>query len=527
MEGGLGEGDITNVISPLTQTCRDCTEKPSHYYLSLIFTLLFGLALVFVIIFFNIGASPTIDTLLFFTQAVYLLLEGRSEYENMKFLAFFNPNFTFDLCITPSLDNLTKVILQYATPVYILLLMAGILVLTCSKRVSRLLGKHSILQGLWLLFLITYFNIAMATFEILYCGKVGPSGGGGNDKRYVLLHDASVQCYQGLHLPFALIAWALAVFFVLPVPWYLLAVTHAPKLKPLSDVYCSQYKDRYRWWIVLSLKRRLLLVLVGVFVQDYVSRHYFLLLSVAFIVLVTMIMSPYRSPLDNYFAIFVTWALLITSINTQPGTSNSPTVRVVFTYIIVVGTLGAGLALVVFEVLLQRLGKQQQSREEFYRERLRPRLRHSRAKLREVTSSLAVRVRVQSSKDDKHELEASTASTFLPKHSTVDATGYREPLLDSQFYSSDEVDGRFGQGSTWNRSEIAPSVLQASSDSAAATAESAFTRKSFETDGEGSESGRGGGVATGTTVTEVSTWRESDSGLAAITTSYINHSNTT
>ena len=234
------------------QTCRDCTDKPAHYYLSLILTLVIGFALVMVIILFNIGASPTIDSLLFFIQTVYLLLEERSEYNSFKYLAFFNPNFTFDLCITPTLDNLSKVILQYATPVYILLLMAVILLLTCIKRVSRMTGNHSILQGLWLLFLICYFNIASATYEILYCAKVGPEG----MQQYVLIHDASVQCYTGLHLPFAIIAWVLVILFVLPLPVYLWIMNRLPKLKPISDVYSSHYKDRYRWWISMSLARR-------------------------------------------------------------------------------------------------------------------------------------------------------------------------------------------------------------------------------------------------------------------------------
>ena len=174
-----------------------------------------------------------------------------------------------------------------------------------------------------------------------------------------------------------------------------------------------------------------------------------------------------------------------------------------------------GLALVVFEVIVQRLRKQ--NIDTFYQVSMRPKLKRSHARIKEVTSSLSI----NKGREDKHELEASTASTFIPKHSTVDATGYREPLLDSQFYSSEEAD-RFA---TWNRNETAPSatVLRAPSDSSACQ-ESAFTRKKFKKEGLGER--RGGGLAAGTSVTEVSTWRESDSGLAA-TTSYINHSTTT
>ncbi len=423
------------------QTCRNCTDKPAHYYLSLVLTLVLGVALVLVVIVFNIGASPTVDSLLFFIQAVYLLLEGRSDYENFKFLAFFNPNFTFDLCITPGLNNLEKLILQYATPLYILVLMFLVLSLTYFDKISRLLGRHSILKGLWLLFLISYFNIVMATCEILYCKWVGPTvtgGGGGDRMMYVLTHDASVGCYEGLHLPFAIIAWLLVVFFVIPLPIYLLVMMRVPKLKPLSDVYCSNYKDSHRWWIQISLGRRLFLVFVGVFIQDYVSRHFGLLVAIAYIVLVTTILLPYKTHLDNIFVMFVTWMLLLTAIFSQPDIYLGGDPRQGVSFTLVVLTIVTGLVLLVLDIVLQRV--KNQSIGVFYEETVAPKLKRSLVELREALRS---RVSRNLSINAPHELEESTTSTFFPKAQTVDATGYREPLLDSQFCASDEKVDKF------------------------------------------------------------------------------------
>jgi hypothetical protein len=402
-------------------------------------------------------------------------------------LAFFNPNFTFDLCITPSLDNLGKVILQYVTPTYILLLMAAILLLTCFKRVSRMLGHHSILQGLWLLFLISYFNIANASYELLYCVKVGPIG----SQEYVLVHDASIKCYTGLHLPFAIIAWLLIILFVLPLPIYLLVFMKYPKLKPISDVYCSHYKDGYRWWIALSLARRLLLVIIGVFITDFVNRHFVLLLALAVILVLTMLMSPYKVDRDNYFVTFVTWMLLIIAINTEPYLFLAPLQGITFT--LVAGVIIFGISLVVFEVALLKIKKQTLGG--FYDEKVRPRLKKSQTKLKGLSYSVTGR-----GHSDQHELEESTVSTFIPKHNVVDATAYREPLLDSQFYSSGEAD-KFGLSSpAWSSTSVRASGKQ----------DSAFPHKRF-----GDEEGPGTPLTT-----EIRTDRSSDSGLATAHTDY-------
>lgn len=469
-----------------------------------------------VVILFNIGATPTIDSLLFFIQAIYLLLKGRSDYENFRFLAFFNPNFTFDLCITPSLDILSKLILQYVTPVYILFLMAAILMLTYFKRISRLLGRHSILQGLWLLFLISYFNIAMATFDLMYCGRVGPveTNGESNARKLVLIQDASVECYKGLHLFFAIIAFAISIFFVVPLPFYVLGMMRITKLKPISDVYCSCYKDDHRWWIFVSLARRLILVMVGVFIQDYVNRHFGLLVAIIFILLVMMTASPYKNGVDNSFSLFVVWMLALTAVVTQPVVYLTGDPRRGFSLFLVVVTILSGLALVVLEAYLQRVQKKTVG--EFYRKIVRPRLSRSKKQLKNLRSNFS-----RKSHLNQHELEESTrstTSTFVTKQNVVDASSYREPLLDSQFYSSDELE----RGGTWSGNGPSVSSISINGSLRGSTEgekeKSFFSRKKFEREPPISEEE---GPATAPTVTEVSTGG-TDSGEASHT-SYVNY----
>ena len=53
------------------QTCRDCSHALT--FLPILLTILLGLALVVIVLFLNLGASPTFDSLLFFVQVRQIL----------------------------------------------------------------------------------------------------------------------------------------------------------------------------------------------------------------------------------------------------------------------------------------------------------------------------------------------------------------------------------------------------------------------------------------------------------------------
>ena len=354
-----------------------------------------------------------------------ILLSSRTDYEAFQYLSFFNPDFTFNLCITPSLDGLARLALQYVTPVYILLLLSLALLITRiiarSKRLSKYASRHSFLQALWLLFLITYINIANTTFELLHCRFVGPENG---VQELVLVHDASIVCHQGVHLPFAIIAIVLASFFVLPFPWYVLALMCFPKLKPITDVYCSPYKDNRRWWVWWSLKRRIFLVLLGIFVQDFVYRHFTLLLAFALILAVFELTWPYQTQFDNYFGCFVSWMTLIVGIVTLPSIYLYVDPHRIVSAILVLATIVLGFCLLMVEIVLRFKGK---SVGAVLKDCMRPRFMG----IKEYVIGKVKSVRRSS---NELELEESTSSSIIPRVSTVDATGYREPLLDSSYF---------------------------------------------------------------------------------------------
>ena len=356
-----------------------------------------------------------------------IILSGRTDYESFQYLAIYNPDFTFNQCITSTLDGLGRLAGQYVTPIYLLLLLCVVLLLTRLKLkgLSKYLGNHSFLRALWLVVLITFINIAIITFEIIHCRTVGPLNG---TREFVLVDDPSVRCYEGKHLPFAIIAIVLAVVIILPFPFYTIFLMYIPKMKPITDVYCSYYKDKYRAWVWVSLARRLVLVLLGVFIQDTFYRHFFLLIGCIAILIIYVVTWPYQSRVDNHFGFFVTWMLVVLAAITQPDIYIYVDPSRIPSWLLVAIVIVIGNLLVILENYLH-FRYQGMTVGKFYMEKIFP---HYEG-LKEMASERVKGLRKRS--ESEQELEESTS--IIPRISTVDATTFREPLLDSDFSSFD------------------------------------------------------------------------------------------
>ena len=170
--------------------------------------------------------------------------------------------------------------------------------------------------------------------------------------------------------------------------------------------------------------RRILLVLLGVFVQDFVYRHFSLLLAFAFILAVFELTWPYQTQIDNYFGCFISWMTLIVGIVTLPSIYLYVDPIRVVSALLVIATIFLGFCLLLLEIFLRLFRGTTVSKA--FRETMWPELtnfkQHTMNKLRNMRG-----------RSDVQELEESTSSSIVPRSSTVDATAYREPLLDSCF----------------------------------------------------------------------------------------------
>ena len=105
-----------------------------------------------------------------------------------------------------------------------------------------------------------------------------------------------------------------------------------------------------------SLFRRLLLVLIGVFVTNFNSRHFALLIGLLWILLVDVVTWPYRYHYDNFFSVVISWLLVVIAILTEPGVYLYFDPRRGVRGALVVGGVVSGLVLAVVERVLWRRG---------------------------------------------------------------------------------------------------------------------------------------------------------------------------
>ena len=176
------------------------------------------------------------------------------------FIAWLNLDLGIETCFYDGMNGYAKTWLQFVFPVYIWLLAS--FVIFASRYLSFLQKVSSnAVPVLATLFLLSYAKLQRTIITSLSCTWLDYK-----DRRDIVwLYDGNIQCFKGKHGVLALVAIAVAVFFILPVMLFLLfsrqlqarstfsLLRWVNKLKPLLDAYHGPYKDTYRHWTGLIL----------------------------------------------------------------------------------------------------------------------------------------------------------------------------------------------------------------------------------------------------------------------------------
>ena len=242
-----------------------------------------------------------------------MLLDTRVDYRKVQHLSVFTLDYSFNLCLTSDFDAFDRIFFKFATPFYILLLLIIIIVLSSFRPFSKYFGRHSYLQAIWLIILISYVDVSQATLELLHCRKIGVE-----NSRQVLYADSNVPCYRGKHLPAAIFATLFSAFVIFPFPIYIFVASYRPKFKPITDVYCSVYKDDRRWWVVINLGRRLCIAILAVFIGDYIYRHLTIAILASLLVIIDGVTWPHPKFVDNLIHLGCTSMFFLLCVFTFP-----------------------------------------------------------------------------------------------------------------------------------------------------------------------------------------------------------------
>ena len=250
--------------------CRQCDNK----YLALLLTFVAaGLLLVLLLGRVDITvASGTMNGVLFYTNVVKASRDAFiSSFISKHFtiiIAWLNLDLGIEVCFSSHLDMFWKSLLQFAFPLYIWLLVAGIIVLSRYSTVAARMSGRNAVPVLATLFLLSYAKvldtiIATFSFTSIEAEKNGPL--------VVWLHDGNLKYMQGKHIALVLVSSLFAIFYIIPLTLLLLfapalqrinhyrVVRLIQRLKPVLDAFQGPYKDKFRWWPGLMLVVRIIL----------------------------------------------------------------------------------------------------------------------------------------------------------------------------------------------------------------------------------------------------------------------------
>ena len=255
--------------------CGTC----SNWYLFLlpVFALA-GIVLVAVLMFLNLSVSVgTINGLLFYANMMklneaFFFPNGSIPFVS-HFISWLNLDLGIEVCLFDGLDGYWNTWLQFAFPIYLFLLMGGIIVgCRYSVWLCRLCGSHAV-PALATLFLMSYTKILLTVTNALSMSqlpcndnilKVWSVDGNieyGRVKHLILVIFSCCVLVIGLAYPVLVLCAPLLERYshkCIPLHrWNLVA-----KFKPLLDAYGGPYKDKYRFWTGVTLIVRLTVTVI-------------------------------------------------------------------------------------------------------------------------------------------------------------------------------------------------------------------------------------------------------------------------
>ena len=308
--------------------CQHCS---SIYLLLILPFLAAGVLLVIILGRLDLTvALGTMNGVLFYANVVKASSDTFISNSVSKYFmipsAWLNLDLGIETCFFSNLDMFWKVLLQFAFPLYIWLLVAGIILLSRYSTVAaRLSGSNSV-PVLATLFLLSYAKVLATiiiafSFTSLEAEKVSP---------FVWLHDGNLRFLQGKHIALVLLSTLFALFYIIPLTLLLLfapvlqrahnhrIVRLAQRLKPLLDAFQGPYKDKFHWWPGLMLVMRIILFVALTANTKHDPRLSALFVGVTALSLVVLSaagvyknksLNLHETALNSNIAVFVLWSL--------------------------------------------------------------------------------------------------------------------------------------------------------------------------------------------------------------------------
>ena len=328
-----------------------CLECPSYwpvlFVIITIFSFLAGLGLVALILWLNITvAVGTLNGLLFYANIVsanrVVLLPYPEPNLITVFIAWLNLELGIDVCYIEGMDIYIRTWLQLAFPIYIILLVLLLIVVSrYSSRFSTLISKRDPIATLATLILISYgklFHVVLLAQPFSFAALRFPD----NATEVLWLPDGTVQYLAGKHIVLFIVAllilaicvgYGLLLFcwqLILRLPnWKIFRCFRNPNFNLFMATYHIPYAPRHRYWTGMLLLARAILYLVAAANVSGDSQTQ--LISVTFVVISIILLKMFIAvrlfknwvvdALESFFYVNIVCFAAFTSYNLSRGNS--------------------------------------------------------------------------------------------------------------------------------------------------------------------------------------------------------------
>ena len=261
-----------------TSRCIPCSNIwPIYLLIILLVTLFLGIALVAVLLMFNVTvATGTLNGLIFYANIVDAnsssFFQQSTQFVHV-FISWLNLEVGFDICFFKGMNTYWKTWLQLAFPAYIILLVFIVIHLSKhSIRFSRLIAKKNPVATLATLILLSYTKLLRIIIGALSFVTLDYPDG---SHAKMWLPDATIGYLSGKHIPLFLVAILILIigsaYTTLLFFWQWLLYHQKKiifrwvkyqKLCHFIEPYHAPYLYKHRYWTGLLLLVRIILFLV-------------------------------------------------------------------------------------------------------------------------------------------------------------------------------------------------------------------------------------------------------------------------
>ena len=295
-----------SVVIGTSIECREC----SNVYILLFFLFaVAGILLVFLITFLDINITGGfLNGVIFYSNvfSIYSYVLRIPPQEHLAVVFWPSLNFGIDSCLYDGMTALHRTIWQLVFPVYLFILMfliTGLLNTKCVKLVKASSG-HSIIQAFSTLMILCYLSILQSCAELVGFIEITSLTG---VKHFHWIIDANIPYFDIGHAVLTILAFLLFLFYLLPLPIFLLFPSCVyksrvlRKYKPLYDALWEPFKTECRSWLGMRLIFRWIPFFLVFTSFSVFATTLLLLLLLFFQVWIKPFKNKWRNYMDNFF----------------------------------------------------------------------------------------------------------------------------------------------------------------------------------------------------------------------------------